>query len=419
MYDSKELHVRILAVDDDSQKLRKLIEIFEESGITREEVDTARSADGARVLLRQRQYDLMVLDLLLPYRDEDEGQVQTSIDLLDEVSERDAYKKPVRVIGFTAHEDAESVAAPHFANRIWTIVRYDVTTNEWQEQFRRALKYILASAASGHTSTYGLDLCVVTALRDPEHSAVNKLPWKWEAAEPVDDATFVRRGRITGRDRDYTVVSACAPRMGNVAAALITSRVITTFRPRFIVMAGICAGIRRKVNPGDVVLFSPRWEWASGKVVPDKDLGSYLQPAPHQIPIADFILARAEELKADSRFWLEVHEGFPDKPEVLPKLVIGPGASGPSVIASSDYAESIKAQHRTITAIDMESYGVAAAADAAVAPKPVAFSMKSVCDFADEEKDDAFQQYAAYTSATTIRRFFERYIDELARIIDN
>jgi nucleoside phosphorylase len=173
-------------------------------------------------------------------------------------------------------------------------------------------------------------------------------------------------------------------------------------------MAGICGGIKNKVNIGDAVLFSPCWEWASGKVVPDDETGTYLEPAPHQISVAGFVSARAEQLREDSALWLELRNGFPVRSDTLPKLVVAPGASGPSVVAHADYAESLKLQHRKLTAIDMEAYGVMAAALSASVPKPTAFALKSVCDFADDEKDDRWQAYAAYISAQTIRTFFER-----------
>lgn len=54
--------------------------------------------------------------------------------------------------------------------------------------------------------------------------------------------------------------------------------------------------------------------------------------------------------------------------------------------------------------------GVFAAVEESLLPQPEAFSLKSVCDFADDEKDDRFQAYAAYTSANALRLFVEKYL---------
>jgi nucleoside phosphorylase len=58
----------------------------------------------------------------------------------------------------------------------------------------------------------------------------------------------------------------------------------------------------------------------------------------------------------------------------------------------------------------MEAYGVAAAANGCGAPRPKALIVKAVCDYADGNKSDAFQEYAADVSAKfllfTVKRFF-------------
>jgi hypothetical protein len=55
-----------------------------------------------------------------------------------------------------------------------------------------------------------------------------------------------------------------------------------------------------------------------------------------------------------------------------------------------------------------------AAAASADDPAPVAMILKSVCDFADPDKDDDFQAYAAYTSANLLWAFLKQYMNELS-----
>jgi nucleoside phosphorylase len=58
----------------------------------------------------------------------------------------------------------------------------------------------------------------------------------------------------------------------------------------------------------------------------------------------------------------------------------------------------------------MEAYAVFAASDEAPLPQPKAFVLKGVCDFADDEKNDSLQSYAAYTSASALRALVETYL---------
>ncbi len=64
-------------------------------------------------------------------------------------------------------------------------------------------------------------------------------------------------------------------------------------------------------------------------------------------------------------------------------------------------------QDRKLVGIEMEAYGVMLAGLHCRAPKPRVLVAKSICDFADDQKGDSHQAYAAFTSARFIREFAE------------
>ena len=64
----------------------------------------------------------------------------------------------------------------------------------------------------------------------------------------------------------------------------------------------------------------------------------------------------------------------------------------------------IKTQNRKLLAVDMEAYGVASAATELPEPQPDFLMLKGVSDFADEEKNDAYREYAAYMSVQVLAR---------------
>jgi nucleoside phosphorylase/CheY-like chemotaxis protein len=401
--------MKILIVDDDINKAGKLAKVLSEEGINRGDIEIVSCAMNARTRLREERFDLLVIDLLLPLREEDAPELNMALDLIKEITERDVYFKPSNIVGFTAYTDAVIEANSAFNQRMWTIVSYDPTTNSWETQFRHMAHYLVESLNQSTPLHYVTDICVVTTLQI-EMEAVYRLPWAWEEPEPLDDSTFIRRASFTVGNQTFQVVTACAHRMGSVSAALLTSKLINVFRPRFIAMTGICAGVKDKVNIGDVVLFDPVWEWPSGKLA-DGDGGTYLQPSPHQIPIAEFIVARAEEMRNDKMLWVGIQSSWPaEAPAHTLNLVVGTGASGSDVIADSATVPAIKLQHRKVTAVEMEAYGVCAAVRCSTSPKPTAIIMKSVCDFADDEKSDKWQSYASYTSAQGMHAFFNCYL---------
>jgi len=58
----------------------------------------------------------------------------------------------------------------------------------------------------------------------------------------------------------------------------------------------------------------------------------------------------------------------------------------------------------------MESYSVAYSAQNSKQPQPKAIIIKSICDFADNEKSDQYQKFAAYTSSGYAKYLLENHL---------
>lgn len=403
--------MKILVVDDSKLKTEKLIDRIKAVGIDPDQIDCSISANSARATLAAKQYDLMILDLVLPQRDHEEGDVKYSIELLRDVTESEMYHKPGHILGLTAFEEAELEANKHFSEMLWSVVRYDQITADWAEPIVSSIKYILARQSA--PTAYDFDLCIVTALMSPEMEAVHRLAWNWEREEPIDDVNFARLGTFSSGGKTFRVVTACATRMGMTASALLSAKAIYKFRPRFLAMAGICAGVRGKANIGDAIFADPTWDWQSGKRVKDKE-NTQFSVAPHQLGPAEFLRSRIQQFGKDRSVWDAIRDGWQSSEFGSPRLLPGPLASGSAVLADGQVVDEIKLQHRSLLGIEMEAYGLFAAALNAEFPRPTPLAIKSVCDFADEHKSDDFQKYAAYTSAQALGKFFEKYMCEVS-----
>lgn len=118
-----------------------------------------------------------------------------------------------------------------------------------------------------------------------------------------------------------------------------------------------------------------------------------------------------KELSSDQELLASIRRDWPgDKPDTNLSIHIGPFASGAAVLADQSTLNLIINQQRKLLGIDMETYGIFTAAAEAPEPRPRAFSVKSVVDFADGQKDDRYQRYAAFTSAMILRHFAERFL---------
>jgi nucleoside phosphorylase len=201
--------------------------------------------------------------------------------------------------------------------------------------------------------------------------------------------------------------------MGMVAGALVAAKAIDRFHPRAIAMVGICAGVKGKTQVGDIIMADPSWDYQSGKRVTEAGK-SKLQLDTHQIPLQESLRAHAEQMKGNTKLWNDIRTAWVHPVSNVPRLLVGAVASGSAVVADGTLIpDLVDTQQRKLLGVEMEIYGVYAAAAYSNRPKPAVFAMKAVCDFGDEKKDDAHQAYAAYTSANALKGFVEAYFSKL------
>jgi nucleoside phosphorylase len=256
-------------------------------------------------------------------------------------------------------------------------------------------------------------IAIITALDTVEFQAVQALSSEWrERLVPFDDTLYIETTFSDG-DKKIAVVAAHAPRMGMASSAMFATKMIHNFRPRWLCMCGIAAGVRGKVNLGDILAADPSWDWGSGKQ--DVRNGkSHFSPAPNQIGIEPGIRTKLRRYARDESLLAKIRAGWPaNKPDSALRLHVEPVASGAAVLADRTYVDFISDQQRKFVGAEMEVYGVYIAGENCAKPRPMTFALKSVCDFADEQKSDEFQAYAAYTSARFLHAFAIREFPSL------
>jgi nucleoside phosphorylase len=314
------------------------------------------------------------------------------------------------ILGITAHPEILAKASEKFSNRTLAVVYYDQTLDEWSDRLKAHVQHIIAARNNrpAQMEEYRSHLGVICALESPELDSVLRIGWDWKQHHVPNDHTIYYRAVIERDGEHHVIHAAAAARMGMPAAAILSMKMITAFRPRHLAMVGIAAGVPGKTKFGDIIVADPSWDWGSGKLVDDEQVG--FEPAPHQLSLTPGLRSKFKLLAADVPALQAIKWSWPaDSPEHELSVRIGPLASGAPVLADGSTTERIKQQHRHI-GVEMETYGVFAAAEEATEPRPDAFSMKSVVDFADVNKDDHFQKYAAFTSAQTLKYFVENLL---------
>lgn len=228
--------------------------------------------------------------------------------------------------------------------------------------------------------------------------------WKSHTVEGDDQiyqiASFERDGKT------YSMVHVQQPEMGMTSAAATATKLIYEFRPRYIIMVGIAAGVAKDgdINQlyGDVVVPDIVWNYSVGK---------FVSPSDADISFGDIgFVPRSAHLAIPNEVMPYIRMAI-DSPENECHVHIGPMACGSSVVANRKILEKqIHSQLSTTAGLDMESYAVVYAAQYVAQPRPIPIIIKSVCDYADSEKTDEYQKFAAYTSCEFAKLLYEKYL---------
>ncbi len=248
---------------------------------------------------------------------------------------------------------------------------------------------------------------IIIYVTEIEKNAVMRM-YDWNELKVEGDnqeymETYVERG-----ERKLHVICARQDEMGMTASAALTAKMISLFVPKYVIMPGIAAGTGNFLPSedqiyGDVVLAQSVWNYSNGKYVSPQDAEIVFGevgflPRPTKVDIkGDFIEKIQKFIESDQN---EFHVQY------------GPLASGTAVVANASMMKKqVMKSFKNTKGVEMEGYGVAYAANHALEPKPFAIIAKSVCDFADERKNDKYQKFAAYTSCGFVKELINHVLD--------
>ena len=398
----------LLIVEDTPNKKRKLLERISAAPELFAEPDIVVCTAEATRRLRDNDYDLLLLDVVVPFKSHGEPEEQNSIDLLSRLdSGVNGIRRPSHVLMMSSSSDLPQSVHDFLKGRPWGCIHYQEDSNQSLDDIERIARWVHREK-SLTPKTSSCDIFLITALEEPEFTALESSLGALEPLEPLDSSQLVRYGTLNSEGREIRIAMAFAARMGPVASAILATKVVEALRPKLILMTGICGAIATKAEIGDVVAADSSWDWQSGKYVNEKSTD--FEIAPHQVNVDDPKLRSCLTLlKREDSFWGKFMGDAIKLKLQTPKLVIGPMATGAAVVADERVTRKIKEeQHKNVVGVDMETYAVYAAAKSA--GYPLAFlSLKAVCDRADVAKNDEYQAYAAKVSAMSAVHFIEKY----------
>jgi nucleoside phosphorylase len=255
-----------------------------------------------------------------------------------------------------------------------------------------------------------VDIVIITALQQPEKEAVLKLFSSfWE--ERIEDGVLYKISDVQFSNCTLSVAVACQNDMGMVPATILTTKAIRSWQPAIVIMTGICGGVKGKVNLGDIIIVQNVFDYGSGKIINGK-----LQPDYSPLQMNANLCNLLIDFSRDKDNLSSILTEWPTesgKPETHLKAHVGSLASGAAVVADDSVVIDIQSHKRSLLGVDMEAYGVARATVEVSNRNAKFLIVKGVTDFADVNKSDDIREFCAYASASFVKKFISKFVDNL------
>lgn len=398
--------MKMLVVDDAHPKVELVARAIKTTALD-VQMSHETNAFSARQRLRREEFDLVLIDLQLPDMAGSVPNPQGGLTFFDTFIQDTQVTLPAEILFITSEDSLVERGKLEVERRGSALCVVSASSETWINTLSGQIQ-LAALRANRRVRTF--DFAIITALAT-ELDAVLNLPYGWEKMRLKGDPTLYYKGTFESDGVHRTVVVASALQKGMASSAALASKLVLKFKPKLLTMAGICAGVRGKVGLGDVVVGNPTWDWGSGKHAENDEGSAVFRLAPKQSELPVALATLCDEIARSPDFHRNVRAGWEGTvPSNKFQGHVGPMASGASVVASASVGQEIANQNKDLIAIEMEAFAVMVAAEYSLMDSMYAVAIKSVCDFADATKDDNWQPYAAYTSASFVdallRSFF-------------
>lgn len=388
-----------LVVHDDVEITKAIVESIASFG----DSVSVNNLSEARNLLSKNAYSFVIVDLKIPDNDGGTPKFDGGYNFLKELEDASWVKGCGATIAVTNFDDLEEQFRKVIQDRLIHFVNTNVTN--WRDELiskikffnRRNLKY------QHKPIIKNFDLCILTALESEMIPFRKKMTLT--ALEIEGDPLIYYEGKLTtSTGATKNIIFCTLNQMGMPHTAILATKVIYNFSPKIILMSGICGGIGKDVNLGDIIISTKSYDYSSGKIFEDEDHIDFKFNA-NCINVSVGLHQNLSELQQNDVLSKSIIPHIYDNIHLnpKPKIHVGPIATGPFVVASQKIINKILELDRKILSVDMESYSIFLARDFfSSVNSPIVISVKSVSDRADQAKDDRFQNYCFEASSGLI-----------------
>jgi len=247
-----------------------------------------------------------------------------------------------------------------------------------------------------------VDVVIVTAL-EKERDAVLRHLDSPQRVESKNRVVYKSRLQLEDSNNGYQVLLLCLGGMGNVQSATAVTQGIDVWSPTVIILTGIMGGVEESERfLGDLIIAEQIVGYELGKV---DDRG--IKPRFEVLRPTHSLIEKARHFPIEK--WVFQPKFLrPDgsSGRIIPQVHFGVVASGEKVIADTLTVAELQRSWIKLIGIEMEGFGTASAVYQSEAA-PAMLMVKGICDWANSNKSDDWQAYAADVAASYVVNFLK------------
>jgi nucleoside phosphorylase len=407
--------IKILILDDTENKISRIKSVITNNcSIPNENIDVAMSVNSGRKLLCNNDYDLLLLDLVLPLNDGEDPDKEEGPKFIDEIYANEQINIPNQIIGLTQFDEFYSELKERFEDKVWYLLKYEQSKNDWITRLQNKIIHLRKNKESLRNSIineYKFDIAVVCALQEEFTQLKNAFEKSDLVKVTFEGIPFdLYKGMIhTGYGNSLKIIAGCVGKPGMSATSILATTMFNAFKVDYLFMTGFCAGFESDdITYGDIVIAESIQDYSVGKLKDDETGNLKLLKEIQQIPanyelkskISTFISDNSNISKINTL--LKKCNLLNERSNV--KALLAPTICGAYVVTSENFMSSLKADSRKLKSLDMEGFGLYLASH--ILDKKCLW-IKAIADFANASKGDELHNLCSYASAAFLYHFIK------------
>lgn len=407
--------IKILVLDDTEQKVSYIKSVIVDNcNVANENIDIAISINSGRKLLCENDYDLLLLDLVLPLNDKEEPDRDEGPKFIDEIYTNAQINVPNQIIGLTQFDECYFDLKERFEDKVWSLLKYEQSKNDWKIKLQNKIIHLRKSKESLQNSIINknkYDIAIICAIQEEFTQfklAFNKIEWSKVNHTQIPFELY--KGVIhTGYGNTLKIISGCVGKPGMSATSILSTTMFNLFKVDYLFMTGFCAGFKSEdINFGDIIIADSIQDYSTGKLKDDETGNLKLLKEIQQIPASYELTSKINTFLSDEDNLAKINTSL-RKANLLNNrnnitALLAPTVCGPFVVTSETLMSSLKADSRKLKSLDMEGFGLYLTSH--ILNKKCLW-IKSIADFANSKKGDECHKMCSYASAAFLYNFIK------------